>query len=125
MSKNRTRAERSAARQRFVEKERHAESFVASIKGSVEYHQLQGSTNSRMIEQNYSGCPKGLKRSIPFYRFEGVTTEQGMMISDQSDRWALIDELQSELEKLESVRGKGKAQRRRIEQLAVLIDAPL
>lgn len=128
MAKNRSRAERSAARQRYVEKQEHAKRFAESFKHSLEKRQLATTTNSSIIEHENSYSLRDIpdvKRSIRFYRFKGITTEQGLFISDQPERWQLIDEMQSELEKLEqakSLNRKGKAQQRRIEQLATLIE---
>lgn len=109
MSGNCTRAERTAARQRFEDKEKHAQDFAASIKQSREYSQLQVSTNS-IINREKSGSLKDLKSTPFFCRFEGVLIEQSLIIIDVVERWNLRNELQSEIGQEHSIRRKEKLQ---------------
>jgi hypothetical protein len=114
---------RQEKRTQFYGTENQQTRFVNSFKQTREWRRLQGPKTCLDGADFLHGVVL-TDRQIRFYRFEGVLLKQGMMISDQPDRWHLIDEIKELLNKLTHLKGKGqkgKPTQRLIEQLATQV----
>lgn len=120
MARNLTAKRRAEIKLRKSSPDNRQQIFLSTLSRSREMRLLKGQGDSALGRQRFYNEKLAVRHDSPFYRFRGVLTDTRFNISDNTDAWKHIDELEKELQGLQAARRrglKGRGHTHRIEAL--------
>ncbi len=120
MARNLTAKRRAEIKLRKHSPDTRQQIFLSTLNRSREMRLLRCQGDSVLGRQRFYSEKIDVRHDSPFYRFKGVLTGTNLNISDNSDAWKHIDELEKELQGLKTARSRGMKGRGHLHRIEAL-----